>query len=134
MADQKLGHVKLVLDSQTVSPGQNIKLNLAFQPSGFVHVNNIIAKLSGKEICVSGSGTNRTTHRHVICEEPTAICSQKEVEPEEYVELEAEVQIPQTDAYSFSASSNDIVWELSVRIDIPRYPDWKRTYTINMIP
>jgi len=52
------------------------------------------------------------------------------------VRLECNVPIPKTNAYSFSAPDNDLLWELEVRIDIPMWPDWieKRVLTVRPKP
>lgn len=132
MVEKKIGQVDLNLGSLAVAPGGNISLRLAFSPRGSARLNAITAQLTGVERCVSGSGTNTTTHTHKLHDRTIALSGERTVSAERPVRLQCEVPIPETRAYSFSANDNDLIWELKVCIDIPLWPDWveKRILTI----
>ncbi|MEE8452131.1 MAG: hypothetical protein V3R99_09460 [Thermoguttaceae bacterium] len=132
MAERKIGQVDLNCGSSNVAPGGNVPLKLSFAPRGSARLNAITARLTGVERCVSGSGTNKTTHTHKLHNRTIALSGERTVSADQPVRLQCEVPIPQTRAYSFSAADNDLIWELEVRIDIPLWPDWveKRVLTI----
>ncbi|HYW78786.1 MAG TPA: hypothetical protein VE890_04380 [Thermoguttaceae bacterium] len=132
LAEKKLGKVDLQWGSVNVAPGGHVPLRLAFAPGGSARINAITAQLTGVERCVSGSGTNKSTHTHKLHNRTITLSGERTVSSGQPVRLECNVPIPQTKAYSFSASDNDLIWELEVRIDIPLWPDWieKRVLTV----
>jgi hypothetical protein len=124
IAEKKIGKVRLSWGSSTVAPGSRLPLRLAFTPNQSARLNRITAKLVGKERCVSGSGTNRTTHTHKFHERTFMLASECEMNAGRPIRVDGAVPIPETAAYSFHASDNDVLWELEIRIDIPFWPDW----------
>jgi hypothetical protein len=124
LAEKRIGQVKLAYGATTVAPGGSVPLRLRFVPRKSSHLNRITAKLVGRERCVSGSGTNRTTHTHKFHERTFELLSERDVTAGSPVQLELTVPIPQTDAFSFYARDNALQWELEIRVDIPMWPDW----------
>ena len=124
MAESKMGAVKLNFGSLQVSPGGKIPLQLDFTPRQTSKLNRIIAKLKGEEKCVSGSGTNKTTHTHKLHEQTVELMREGDVAAGRRIQMRADVAVPQTGAFTFSASDNEVIWSLEVRIDIPLWPDW----------
>ncbi|HID74651.1 MAG TPA: hypothetical protein EYP56_01490, partial [Planctomycetaceae bacterium] len=135
LAEKKLGRVELQCKAPTVSPGGAVPLRLRFTPRKRCRLNGITAKLTAVERCVSGSGTNRTTHVHRLYQKTMALVDECQLAAKEPVEAEVAVPIPETAAYSFSAPDNELRWELEVRIDIPLWPDWvdKRTLIVRPV-
>ena len=115
-----------------VLPGHKLPVRLAFTPRKSSRLNKITADLVGKEVCVSGSGTNRTTHTHQLHQRTVILAPECDVKAFRPLQVEGVVPIPETDAFSFHASNNSLVWELQVRVDIPLWPDWtdKRTLVV----
>ena len=68
-----LGEVVCNLDAEQVSPGQQVDGELTIQPKKNVSINEITLCLSAQERCVSGSGTNRTTHRHEVFQQSLTV-------------------------------------------------------------
>ena len=124
IAEKRIGTVKLGFGSLTVSPGGQVLVKLDFTPRMNTKLNGITAKLVGKETCVSGSGTNKKTHAHEFHKQSFSLTESGEVQANRPVKVEKAVPIPRTDAYTFSARNNDLIWELEVRVDIPLWPDW----------
>ena len=124
IAEKKIGKVKLSYGSSTVAPGGRLPVRLAFTPNQSSRLNRVTAELVGSERCVSGSGTNRTTHTHKFHERTFMLVSECEVTAGRPIQVEGAVPIPETSAYSFHARDNDVLWELEVRVDIPFWPDW----------
>ncbi|MBN2381936.1 sporulation protein [bacterium] len=135
LAEKKLGPITLNLSDPTpISPGQALPLTFSFMPGGQVTINTIEASLIGQEVCVSGSGTNRTTHRHTLHEEKTRLSESFEAYSHSYQEFKTEFMIPDIPAYAFKSSDNRIDWSLKIHVDIPRYPDWKKTIALHLVP
>jgi len=124
IAEKKIGKVKLSVRSGTVAPGGRLALDIAFTPRAPTRLNRIIAKLVGKEQCVSGSGTNKTTHTHKFYEQTFLLAPECDLPALRPFRLESLVPIPNTNAFSFHAKDNSVLWELEVRVDIPLWPDW----------
>ena len=134
MAEGKVGSVKVDFGSQQVSPGGKLPLQLDFTPRQTSKLNRIIAKLKGEEKCVSGSGTNKTTHTHKLHEQTVVLMREGNVTAGRRIQVRADVGMPQTGAFSFSASNNDVSWSLEVRVDIPLWPDWTEKRTVIVRP
>jgi len=134
-ANKRLGNVVVETGSSIVSPDGVIPVRLCFSPAKAVEIANASATLTGKEICVSGSGTNKTTHRHTLCEEKIVLASAYRAPgggiPVEFYE---KIPLPDTSAYTFKSSDNEIAWELAVHIDIPKHPDWKKSLSLTVVP
>lgn len=120
MAEKKVGQVEVTVE-QDVSPGQTIPVNMTMAAAQDATINAVTAKLIGKEIAVSGSGTNRSTHTHKFHEEEIVL---RHGDAGNLANIEGVIQMPRTQAYSFSAGDNKIVWEVEFRVDIPKWPDW----------
>jgi len=134
-ANKRLGNVVVDTGSSRISPEDAIPVKLCFSPAKAVAVTNASATLTGKEICVSGSGTNKTTHRHTLCEEKIILASEYRAPGGGIpVEFTREIPMPETSAYTFKASDNAIEWELAVHIDIPKFPDWKKKLPLTVVP
>lgn len=124
IAEKKIGKVNLSFGSSTVAPGGRLPVRLAFRPNQSSRLNRITADLVGSERCVSGSGTNRTTHTHKFHERTFVLVSECEIAAGRPIQVEGAIPIPETTAYTFHARDNDVLWELAVRVDIPFWPDW----------
>lgn len=129
-----LGDVEANLICPQVAPGGKVRAQLAFQPKRQVTVNRITAELSGSEVCVSGSGSNRTTHRnkffsdvHVLQEAATLAAHTRK-------EFEFEFPVPGDVPYSFDLKDNDLNWTVDLRVDIPRWPDWTKSLKLQIYP
>ena len=134
LAEGKIGKVHLLWSSTFAQPGGQVPVRVTFTPRQSSDLNGITAEIVGKEVCVSGSGTNRKTHTHKLYERTLTLASRGKVVAGRRISLDGYVSIPQTQAYSFSAKDNKIVWEIEIRIDIPNWPDWLRTQTITVRP
>jgi hypothetical protein len=45
-----------------------------------------------------------------------------------------ELSIPESTMHSFASSNNKIIWSLKVHGDVPKWPDMKEMFTLNVIP
>lgn len=132
LAESKMGQIAIDWGRLEVAPGEAMSLRLAFTPRKPTRLNGVAARLTGVERCVSGSGTDKKTHTHNLHDETVVLLPESDLLAGQAVRIEGNVPIPPTDAYSFSAPSNDVVWTLELRVDIPSWPDWveKRVLTV----
>lgn len=135
MANRRLGKVEVNIRDTFVSPGGDIFVEVSLSPAKPIMLNKIYATLRGVETCVSGSGTNRTTHNHVLHEE-SLIFAENCQAPGGHAPVmkSGKLTLPGTGAYTFKARDNSIEWELEVYVDIPKYLDWKNTYDLTVVP
>lgn len=123
-AQWRIGKVEFIAAGHELSPGDPIDAELVINPRKPAKINGITTTLIGREEAVSGSGSNRTTHKHEFYRETFALLDRGQIAPNREIRLPIGVHIPLTAAYSFHASDNNIVWQLDTTIDIPRWPDW----------
>ncbi|MCA9246916.1 MAG: hypothetical protein KDA42_07360 [Planctomycetales bacterium] len=134
MAEKRIGDVELCLDSINVVPGGHVPLALSVRPRKSTPHNGITARLVGQEKAVSGSGTNKSTHTHTFFDETTTLVAAGTLDPAAPLALQTQVPIPADAAYSFFAPENKVLWHLTVRIDVPRWPDWVHTHVLLVRP
>lgn len=135
LLSRSLGRVTLETPTDQVAPGALWPLTLDFTPPRDLTINGITAQLVGREVCVSGSGTNRRTHTHKLHEQTFSLSESAQLTAGKPVNLQSSIPIPTTTAYTFNiGSDNRIEWEAKIRIDIPRRPDWTKKEIINLVP
>jgi len=134
MAERKIGQVDLHWDTLETPPGESFPLRIRLVPRKAVAINVVTCRLVGKEQCVSGSGTDKTTHTHIVHQRTTTLASDISAAPGQPLEWAARLEIPETTAYSFEASDNKLIWSVEVRIDIPNWPDWMDEVTLLVRP
>jgi hypothetical protein len=121
------------LEFSVVAPGEPLGVRLSVFPDKPVRINEATAEVRAREICVSGSGKNRSTHKHQIYSHVTPIPTPRSMEGGKLVTLRASVPIAQG-AYSFASKDNKLVWEAVVRVDIPSWPDWEQVLPLVVWP
>ena len=126
LAERKIGEVEVQADKFATS-GKTIPIGVRFTPKSKGTINRITAKLVGQEVCVSGSGSNRRTHKHTIYQDSSVLEGPANFSIAETAEYFGEFTMPKTTAFSFAASDNSITWAIEVHIDIPNWPDWHST-------
>lgn len=133
LASRKLGAASFHLAQSYVSPGQSVPLTIECSPSGRLGINAITATLCAQEAVVSGSGTNRTTHTKTVQDEKTTLCEARQLDFG-HQEIAGWLPIPETEAWTFRASDNELKWTLTVRVDIPGWPDWVGQTQVALVP
>jgi hypothetical protein len=133
-AQRKLGPVELSFEPNRVQPGERARLRLGFQPRAEIKINTITATFKGQEVVVSGSGTNKTTHRHTLYEREHEITGECTLRRREHADFMVDFEVPDDAPWSFSASSNTLSWTCQVSIDIARWPDWNDEVPLVVIP
>ena len=133
LASKKLGAVSFHLANSCVSPGQSAPLTIECCPPRRIDIAAVTATLTAREVVVSGSGTKRTTHTKTVLDEQFVLIEATQL-PYGRQELEAQVPIPETNAWTFSATDNSLKWTLAVRVAVPGWPDWVGSTEINLVP
>jgi hypothetical protein len=134
MAAKKIGDVDLQLGDTHPRPGGTVECALRFAPLEQVDLRPITARLLCVETAVSGSGTNRTTHRKEVVQEEHVLREALAVRPPEMVDVTYEVPVPRCDAFSFDANNNSVKWFLEIAVDVPRWPDWVKRVPLTVSP
>ena len=142
MLSKRLGEVELKTIGgdhaeyvpQTLGPGGTWTATLRFTPKRDVPINGITARLRCTETAISGSGTNKTTHRKKLHDEIITLEPEGLLLTGQPYEKELVVPFPETSVYSFSSGSNDIDWTIEIRIDLPGVPDWKQKWYATVVP
>ncbi|QDV88674.1 sporulation protein [Planctomycetes bacterium TBK1r] len=129
-----LGNVQAELLTPQVAPGDRVRARLAFQPKRRFTINSISAELTGTEVCVSGSGSNRTTHRHTFFTDRHELEGQSTLQAGDRKEFNLDFPIPGDVPYSFDLADNDLNWTIDLRVDIPRWPDWTQSLKLLVHP
>jgi hypothetical protein len=133
LAAQRLGQTQLKLASQTVRRGNTVDWFLACKPPRHVTIRTIVATLIRKEVASSGSGTNRRTHEEVV-EQREMRLENVDLRAGEAVVFPGRFGIGADTACSFKGHSNEVRWDLKVRVDLPGWPDWSRTVPVEVVP
>ncbi len=129
-----LGDVKLHWQSETVSPGQPIFGELVLQSNKAVSIVGISVQLVGSERCISGSGSNTTTHRHTFFDQTISLAESTKLSPGQVQRFPIELSLPDEAPLSINLASNTLSWNANTRIHLASWPDWKKSTTIHVVP
>jgi len=130
----RLGSVEYELPEAPLVPGDCLQGMLTVQPSGDVAIRGIHWTITAQEVCVSGSGSNRTTHKHMIFEHTEPVLATDTIRGGRQSRFPLRFDLPSRPIYSLDLSDNDLIWSATLRIDIPRWPDWKQTERFQVVP
>lgn len=129
-----LGDVNYYVAEDTVTPGQMIEGELVIQPRKNVPVNAITVRYEAREQCVSGSGSNRTTHKNVFFEQTLTLQDATTLQAGQEHRFALNFQVPNDAPYSIDLSDNDLIWHAALRVDIPKWPDWTQDISLTVVP
>jgi hypothetical protein len=133
-AGMKVGQVDVEVSPRRVAPGEQIRVAVRITPPKEVTVNGVTASLLGKEICVSGSGTDKTTHRHTGHSETVELVGETTFPAGTPQDLEGTLEVPALGMWTFRAPRNEIRWDVEVRVDVPSWPDWSDAMEVVVWP
>lgn len=129
-----LGEVKAELSSETIRPGQSVRGSLNIQPKRSVPINAISLLLQAREQCVSGSGSNRKTHTHILFEQTEILQDRTTLAAGVPHQFPFSVMLPDDAPCSLELDDNKLIWSTKLRVDIPRWPDWVREIPFVVAP
>ena len=91
-------------------------------------LGGVHARLQLHEIVTSGSGTNRSTHKHQAYECPASLQpAGRDARGHRY---EGRVSLPDPAPCSFAAPDNRLRWQLEVQVEVEGWPDWKKGHPL----
>ncbi|TWU20659.1 hypothetical protein Pla52o_45380 [Novipirellula galeiformis] len=129
-----LGEVTCELSQTVVTPGDSVSGELVVRPRKNVNVNAITIDFQAREVCVSGSGSNKTTHKHVFFEQAIELEKATTLQAGQERRFPISFALPSDAPYSIELPSNRLVWATTMRIDIPRWPDWTKEIALQVLP
>jgi hypothetical protein len=118
-----LGEIQCSFPAQLLRPGEATDGQLTIRPKKNVRINEISLLLRGREECVSGSGSKRTTHTHVLVHDSETLQDATTLSAGVQHQFPCSVTIPADAAYSLDLDDNKLIWSLTLRVDIPKWPD-----------
>jgi hypothetical protein len=130
----RLGEVEVLVPHVLVAPTEDWTFGIRFTPRKSFVVNSIYAELIAEESATSGSGTNKTTHKHKALTERYVLREGGPIQFEEPVDEKMTITFPDTRAYSFEFSDNSLKWTVNFCIDMPGFPDWTHTQPLQIVP
>jgi SpoOM protein len=119
-----LGDVQCDFGSAQASPGESVTGELLIRPRKAISIGGVSLSFEAREECVSGSGSSRTTHRHTLFEQSHVLQGAIQLTPGNEHRFPFQVELPQDAPYSVDLDDNDLIWSATLRVDIPRWPDW----------
>jgi hypothetical protein len=131
---RQLGTVDLSIPHFVTAPGEPWLAELKFCPPRALRLNAITLTLQAEESTVSGSGSDRKTHRRKVFEQIMPLREAEQLPAGEPVHERLLITFPETTSLSFEAGDNKVRWTALLRIDIPGSPDWTRTIPLQVLP
>jgi hypothetical protein len=128
------GRVECEVAPVRVAAGDTIKGSLKFTPRRSLTINAITWKVTATERCSAGSGSNRKTHIHVAFEEFRRLAEAGLLEAGMQQVYAFEFPVSLTAPPSLKFNDNELRWDAEVRIDIPGWPDWVKTFKLTVTP
>lgn len=124
LARRAVGEVKTSATPVYLRAGQQVDVAVEVTPKRDLRVDGLVAVLKGEEVCVSGSGTNKRTHRSVVHEQRITLSPGELVPGGATARFKGSLTVPADAPASFYASENRLTWSVDFAIDLPRWPDW----------
>jgi hypothetical protein len=122
------------LTSVVVGPGENAEVEVKVAPPKRVSMNRASMEMEAREICVSGSGSSRRTHRHTLYRKTAPLSGAVDLEGGEVRVFKGSIPLPDKAPLSFRGGANRLVWEVKVKLDIPGWPDWVKKIPLVVWP
>ncbi len=129
-----LGEVVASLPVETISPGESVQGELTIEPKKGVSINGISLLFQAREQCVSGSGSNRTTHKHPFFEQTDVLQEATTLAAGAKHRFPILLKLPSDAPYSLDLDDNKLIWSATLRVDIPRWPDWVSEIPLTVTP
>lgn len=129
-----LGPVECTVEPVQLAAGATINGRLRCTPRRNVTTDGIQWSLSCVEKCVSGSGSNKTTHRHEVFATHVPLAPAGLLRMGQPQAFEFACPIPHHAPVSLKLKENELSWLGTVRIAIPRWPDWVQLFPVTVVP
>ena len=141
LAARKVGAVELSITSGELRAGERIEVQLKCNPRRPGAIDKISSKLLCQEVVVSGSGSNRKTHRHIVYEDVQGGSTETISAAAPVVGIRGAGitrsfthVLPADAGGTFASSDNELRWSVKVQISVPRWPDWVEERNLTVLP
>lgn len=134
LAGAKIGEVTSTPLKMVVRPGHTVEVRARLDPKKDRTINAATAVLRGREIVISGKGSDRRVHMHEVYSREVALSGSRELTAGKRATLEAEIELPDDAPYTFTSKHNEVAWDVRVSVDIPSWPDWHEEHKLVVWP
>ena len=134
LVKKKLGNIVVNFPNKPVSRGETIPVTITFTPEDNFIISKIACTLECEELAVSGSGTNKTTHKKAVVKLESATAENYAVERKKSNSFTLTLTIPQDAPYSFDILDNHVNWNYSLYVHIPSWPDYRKNFKVLVFP
>ena len=124
LPSQITGPIQYTVGPAMVSAGQTLSGSCEFTPRWSTQINGIRWTVRCEEKCVSGSGSNRSTHTHEVLSKVIPLSETCQLQSGQTQKFSFSFRIPNGTPPSMKFSDNEVNWSSEFRIDIPKWPDW----------
>jgi hypothetical protein len=131
---QLTGEVLADVQPNRVRPNEPLNCHLEFTPQRNLSINGITCTLRCVERCSSGSGSNRRTHTHELFLQVATLAAAQILPAQQKQTFAPDLRLPKTAPPSMKLSDNELLWTIDMRIDIPRWPDWTKSFQLTVAP
>ncbi|MGE0758236.1 MAG: hypothetical protein AB7O38_14505, partial [Pirellulaceae bacterium] len=134
LPSQITGSMQCSVEPQRLASTDKVRGTMRFTPKRTVPINGIRCILTCVEKCVSGSGSNRKTHQHEVYRHVETLSEARTLQLGMAESFDFALPLPENAPYSLKLSDNELNWAAELRIDIPRWPDWVKSFPLTVVP
>ncbi|MBW2703103.1 MAG: hypothetical protein JRF33_19945 [Deltaproteobacteria bacterium] len=141
LASRKLGKVSVYLPFYVTHPGGVLPVKVSVEGGKGLGVKNIFAELKCIESAtqeILGDSRKKVTAYHTVFSRnfTTSIDGEnrRAMSQGRLLQKDFQFNIPDDAFPSFAFRYNGLTWQLSVKIEIPDWPDWEKTMMVAVIP
>ncbi len=136
LATLQLGSLEVDVSPRQLRAGEKLRVSVAIPPESEVLLNRVSAHLIGEEKTVKGGGKHATHYRHNLFDDEHLFHGSinRQLSAGESEHFHHRFEIPTTVPPSFYAGQSQIDWSLKVHVDIAGWPDWVKTYPLEIWP
>lgn len=122
----------LEIEKTILTPGEQTRAYIA--QHGALPLNNFIVRLVCEEKITYRRGTDTYHESNTLLDQQLIATGPVTTTITRPLEKHFELQIPSDAMHSFEASNNKIVWRLSVKGEVIRWPDFSFDFTLCVLP
>lgn len=135
ISERRLGVPQVRIGASVVQGGQMVPVSVRIRPRALLRLGEVTVELRGQEEVVSGSGKHRKVYRHVFHQSREVLNpGGRDLLPGEEAVFGGGVEFPADAPPTFAAPDNALRWDITLRIAVGGWPDWKQVYPVAVRP
>ncbi len=134
MAEAKLGLPVVRISVSPLLLGESFSLVYRQPVKGSGVHEGVTATLRMTERATYRRGTNTYTVTHHAFEQEVSLLPPGKLIPGQELAAETPLEIPTDSMHSFKQSNNEINWTINIQTKIPRWPDYRSSYELRVLP